>query len=832
MKSITRLLFLVSAGLYLSTNAPLTWGQQGGELKLFEEMEGTLTPDQPEMIYTFEGHKDLFLEAILDMEERDFDVTLSLLSIQNRVLAENQGLNEPNFQGAYLFHPITSDLTHKIKIEFHDIDQPVDYTILIQEYDGDEPDRNLFLGEGKEGVIGPAGDFDLFPIYLRKDQPALFYLITPKSIFDSMLGIIDTQGNIAAVNNDYFSTASVLLYTPPITGTYTILVQGAYEHSIGPYELVGRQVPLFTPPFTVSESVDYPGDIYCYEVALKPEKVYEFVATGVDGFRPFIALSDKNMNVIESNYASESEMPITSIPGFTPLNDETLFMFVAGDTPELAGGMGLSVELKEDEEDGIHLEHGSLFSGVIGPIGDEDEYTFTLEEGKTYSLLVSPTWHHLDPAMRVYNEAGKEIYYNDDSFDGVFSIWSGFTLPAGTYHVKVMASPDQSIQERLTGVYTIQFAEGTTFDRGSPLFFEPDVVVEPIASGVHVSIPTQAVGDDTYPLSATLTFESGQEDVVFEIEENEPMEIDLDISPDEIFYITLSDSSEQKNTSTAIKLPPPKTVMRVGGLPYPIAIDKNNVIYYADTNEGSINRFTIGSATEAVATDLETSGGSLGPNALAFDHNGDLYVSNGKTHSISKVLKDGTLEVVVPDLNYPVNMAFDEDNTLVVTQIGSDTVERIHTDGTREVLVDELRNPNNIAYSPDGDLYIITNDRGNCGVYRLQEDKTLEPVVEPFTETLQGMAFDNQGYLYIADGIYGFVYRMNPEHEVTVFTRWMSGPVDLAFGYGEMSKTLFASNMGIESDGVYYQEITSILTGRDGLPLPYGTTSVRDWRSY
>ncbi len=824
--SMIGLLFLLIAvsGVNAQEEIPINLGQT---------VEGTVTPSNPSVVFTVDLNRRDKIEALFDIPDRESPITLSVFNVLNDLAAQNDGINYPDFAGAYLIYQIGGSGTHTFRIDLPQLAQPLDYSFRVRKLGADEPDRTIQIRESKTGLIESADDFDIFRVYLRAGNPVLFVLRNPSNVLDSVMGIFDPSGQIVAVNDDFFSSASVLLYMPEQTGTYVVLVQGAIETAIGPYELAAKEVPIFSPPFNTTENVDSPGDVFAYEMVLFKDTVYQFDTVGVDGFLPFVALSDVNMNVISSNTVESADVPLAGIPGFTPLHDESLYLLVAGDTPDMTGGLGVEVTTPEDESNLTELEHGDFLAGVIGPIGDMDQYSFSAEEGKEYSILITPTWHILDPAFRVLNINGEEVLSNDNASGGVQSLLSGFQLPEGDYKIEVFASPTQEIAERLTGVYVIQFVEGTTFDRSEPLIFEPEIEVSPIAGGVHIHIPTSAVSDDTYPLSATMTFETDHPDHTFEIQKGLPVEFDLPVEQDEIAFLTISDSAHFVNTTMQITLPPPHVISPLGGMPYGLAVAKDNTLYITESENGAIVKVMIDGATETVVTGEPTGGGTLGPNALAFDHHEDLFMTNARTHSVVKIHPDGATEAVVAELNFPIDLAFDQDNNMIIVQLGADNILKVHADGSREVLASDLRNPNNVAISPDGQIYFCTSNRENgSGIYRISEDGTVETVMEPFADSLQGMAFDREGYLYIADGISGFLYRISPENEFQIFTRWLSGPVDVAFGRGEYGKTLFATNMGIEANGFYFQNVVAIKTGREGLLLPFGSTGILDWLNW
>ncbi len=794
-----------------------------------QEVQGQLSLQQTNISYLLDANQGSFLEVILAIDGRDFDLYLSLIDPSGNRADTNQGINYPQFQGGYIFHEVETTGDYTLQIEANGITEPTDFTIYYIEHASDEADREIGLMGMKQGTIGPAGDFDLFFMSMRQGNTVLLIVNTPNHILDSMIAVFDPDGNFIAYNDNFFGTGSMLLFTPEVNGYHQIMVQGAFETSAGPYQLIANPVPFYQPPFSTTEEITVPGDAFVYRFPLETDTVYDFSAAGVDGFVPIIALTDGRMNVIADNTAS-AEIPMAYIPGFTPMLDEDLYLFVMGDSLESLGGVGAEVEIKADEEDGALLEHGNIMAGTIGPIGDVDEYRFNSEPDTKYSILVTPTWHYLDPAVRVIDGNNAEIFFNDNSADGVFPLLSDVQMPEpGEYRIQVLASPTQEHPQRLTGVYVIQLVTAATFDRGAPRINENDISLTPTTSGVHISIPTSAVADDTYPLSATMTLDRDSRNVFFEIDEETPIELDIVSQPDEIFFLTVSDSSNFHHSTTPITLPAPMVISSLEGMPSGMAIDHNNTMYVTDSQHGRIIKITVDGATEVLLAGEETKGGTFGPNALAFDRENRLFLSNAATYSVLKVSPDGTTEAFNTEVDFPVDIAFDENGALLVAQLGSDTVDRIGPGGAREPYVTGINNPNGLAFSPDGNLYICNAVKGESGIYRVLDDGTIETFVEPFAETLQGIAFDREGFLYVADGIAGLIYRISPEGEKIVFTRGLSGPVDLAFGYGEYSKTLFASSMGIEANGLYIRQIIAIPTGRIGLPLPYNPTGISHW---
>ncbi len=826
----------------LAAGLPLA-GKAQEMLVLDREVSDSLPMFGRVLQYSISVQRAVFLEVILDVAERDFPIELSLYNNQEilpyeGMLAINEGQNYPEFLGAYLFAQIPAAGTYHLKITTDSrLDRRVDFTLVAHSHASDEPDgRSLRTYDVLNGVIGPADDYDTFLVSLRKGNPVLFVAAAPYGILDSIVGLFDAAGNLAAYNNDFFGTGSTLFFMPETTGTYELLIQGYYQDSIGPYRIMMNPVPLQTPPFTINSEIGVPGEMLAYQIPLKANEVYDFAAYAVDEFYPILALADAQQNVIASAQA-DADFPAALIEGFTPLKDEILYLYVMGDSIRAVGYCGVETAFRADEENGIELQHGSVFQGVIGPVGDVDEYRFSAAEGIDYSILVTPTQHYLDPMVRILDSGGNVLFDNDDSADGVFSMLSGIVLPASAeYIIQVSASPD-TIPQRQTGVYLIQLATGTTFDWGAPRIAEDRVEVTPGVAGAHIHIPTSAIADDTFPLSATLTVDRTGESMRFLIEQGKPVNLDVTAQPDDIFFLTLNDASYRHNAVGPVTIPGPRILAGLEGMPTGLAVDRSNNLYVADSYIGGIVKYDIGGASEAILRGEYTQGGMLGPNAVAFDADGNLFLTNGATHSVVKVLPGDATETVAANLNFPVALTFDRDGVMYVAQIGSDTVDKVYKDGTVEPFVKGIRNPTGLAFSPDGTLFVCNSSRGESTVYLVEPDGSAETFVEPFADSLHGLAFDRDGNLYVTDENTGFLYRIGRDGQRIVLAQDIGASAGLAFGYGAYTKTLFVSSGHNYNDPTrtplyYEQRLLAIPTGRVGIPVPDTQTPVEDWLLY
>ena len=168
---------------------------------------------------------------------------------------------------------------------------------------------------------------------------------------------------------------------------------------------------------------------------------------------------------------------------------------------------------------------------------------------------------------------------------------------------------------------------------------------------------------------------------------------------------------------------------------------------------------------------------------LALDAHGMLYISSRYDGMVYQVTPNGNMSIFIEGMGVATGIAFDEEQNLYVGD-RSGTVFKIGPN--RQIFVFATIEPSiaayHLAFGPDGYLYITGPTTSSYdGVYRVSH----EGEVEVFYRGLgrpQGMAFDDEGRLYVAASLSGRkgVVRINPDRRAELF---LSGPgiVGLAF---------------------------------------------------
>ena len=169
--------------------------------------------------------------------------------------------------------------------------------------------------------------------------------------------------------------------------------------------------------------------------------------------------------------------------------------------------------------------------------------------------------------------------------------------------------------------------------------------------------------------------------------------------------------------------------------------------------------------------------------ALAFDDRGTLYISSRYDGFVHQASPTGSMSVYVEGMGVATGLAFDGQHNLYVGD-RSGTIFKIGPD--RQIFVFATLEPSmaayHLAFGPDGYLYVTgpTTSSFDC-VHRISDHGEVEVFYRGLGRP-QGMAFDEDGNLYVAASISGRrgVIRIGQDRQAELF---LSGPgiVGLAF---------------------------------------------------
>jgi len=191
---------------------------------------------------------------------------------------------------------------------------------------------------------------------------------------------------------------------------------------------------------------------------------------------------------------------------------------------------------------------------------------------------------------------------------------------------------------------------------------------------------------------------------------------------------------------------------------------------------------------------------------MAFDPQGQLYVSSRYDGTVYRVAPNGTLSTYAEGMGVATGIAFDKSGNLYVGD-RSGTIWRIAPD--RQIFVFATLEPSvaayHLAFSPDGTLYVTgpTNSSFDA-VYSVDPHGTVTVFYRGLGRP-QGLAFDGEGNLYVAAALRGRrgVVKISADGSRAELAVAAMNVVGLAFGpQGEMvvatNEAVYSLPLGIK----------------------------------
>jgi len=169
--------------------------------------------------------------------------------------------------------------------------------------------------------------------------------------------------------------------------------------------------------------------------------------------------------------------------------------------------------------------------------------------------------------------------------------------------------------------------------------------------------------------------------------------------------------------------------------------------------------------------------------SIAFDRQGQMYVSSRYDGAVYRVAPNGTMTTYAEGMGVATGIAFDREQNLYVGD-RSGTVFKISRD--QQVFVFATLEPSvsayHLAFSPHGDLFVTgpTTSSFDC-VHKIDPNGTVTTFYKGLGRP-QGLAFDVEGNLYVAASVAGKrgIVKITPDGKATLEVAG-NGLVGLAF---------------------------------------------------
>lgn len=201
----------------------------------------------------------------------------------------------------------------------------------------------------------------------------------------------------------------------------------------------------------------------------------------------------------------------------------------------------------------------------------------------------------------------------------------------------------------------------------------------------------------------------------------------------------------------------------VSGVPNPtsLALDPEGRLHVSSRFDGSVYRIGPDGSVATFAEDLGVACG------IAFDPEGRLYVGD-RSGSILRVSRGQvSLFASIPPSVAAFHLALGPDGWLYVSAPSlstRDVIYRVSPTGTVEVFCDGFGRPQGLAFDADGALYVADAIAGDSAVYRVDLARPDEKARVLTGVALIGLAFDPRGGFALAssDTVYRFETPLRP----------------------------------------------------------------------
>lgn len=183
--------------------------------------------------------------------------------------------------------------------------------------------------------------------------------------------------------------------------------------------------------------------------------------------------------------------------------------------------------------------------------------------------------------------------------------------------------------------------------------------------------------------------------------------------------------------------------------------------------------------------------------AIAFDREGQMYVSSRHDEAVYKVAPNGTMSSYAQGMGVATGIAFDQDENLYVGD-RSGTIFKIARD--RQIFVFATLEPSvsayHIAFGPDGNMFVTGPSTSSFdNVYKVDPHGTVSVFYRGVGRP-QGLALDVDGNIYVAASLAGKrgIVKITPEGKANLVVSG-HGLVGLAFAPGKSA--VLATNSAV-----------------------------------
>lgn len=255
--------------------------------------------------------------------------------------------------------------------------------------------------------------------------------------------------------------------------------------------------------------------------------------------------------------------------------------------------------------------------------------------------------------------------------------------------------------------------------------------------------------------------------------------------------------------------------VHTGTGPEGLAFDSAGNLYVANWGN-TIEKFTPGGVRSVFAS----TGLSL-PSGLAFDSAGNLYAANRGNNTIEKFTPGGVGSVFAStELNSPDGLAFDSSGNLFVSNFGDTTIEKFTPGGVGSLFTSDARaNPETLVFDRAGNLYVAVN---NTTIAKFTPDGVHSVFASTGASRSMGLAFDSAGNLFSGNGN-NTIEKFSPSGaDLGLFASGLIQPYCLAIQPVPEPSTVALLTLGLSTALTLRFRTRKLTEGSSPIPLIHG----------
>jgi DNA-binding beta-propeller fold protein YncE len=211
--------------------------------------------------------------------------------------------------------------------------------------------------------------------------------------------------------------------------------------------------------------------------------------------------------------------------------------------------------------------------------------------------------------------------------------------------------------------------------------------------------------------------------------------------------------------------------------PEGLAFNSAGILYVADEGSGNIYEFKPNGVRGTFTSGLTS------PVGLAFDRVGNLFVTDEGSGNIYEFKPNGVRGTFASGLSGPRGLAFDSAGNLYVACFGSGNIYEFKPNGVRGTFASGLSYPYALAFDSAGNLFVTvwgnSSSRNGGYIYKYTWDGLRSTFAELGAPL--GLAFNSAGILYVADENSGNIYKYKPNGARSTFAEGVIGMHETGF---------------------------------------------------